>query len=131
MKKDIEIPEVNNVFIAAVREQHEEYKTMDWNTYIINNTNEALEVVLIVSKGYDSKDTTAIMRHTIKVLPAKSYAKIEFLQEDVLKLNNEFAVTYFVGSKMHEKTFLFKAKSVKESKLRELPIIPKLGILAE
>ena len=53
MKKDIEIPEVNDVYVAVVNEYNKIYKTYDWNAYIINDKDVALEMVLIVSRGYD------------------------------------------------------------------------------
>jgi len=55
MKKDIQIPEVKDVFVAVVQEQHPEYKTDDWNAYIINNKDIDLDTVLIVSKGYSTR----------------------------------------------------------------------------
>ena len=70
------------------------------------------------------------MRHKIEVLPAKNFAKIEFLQEDVLKLNNEFKVTFFQNNKMYEKTFVFKANCIRENARVEIPVIPEKGILA-
>lgn len=130
MRKDIEIPEVKNVHVAAVYEQHPEYKTMDWNAYIINEQSIPLEIVLIVSSGHSDKQITPPMRHTIKVLPARSFAKIEFLQEKVLKLNNEFAVTFFADGKMYERTFKLDANSVKESALKNIPVMNAKGILA-
>ena len=51
MKKDITIPEVKDVYVAVVQEQHLEYKTLDWNAYIINNSDKDLDTVLIVSQG--------------------------------------------------------------------------------
>ena len=69
MRKDIEIPEVKNVFVAVVQEEHLEYKTKDWNVYIINDSDDDLDTVLIVSKGYSDKKITAPMRHTLKMLP--------------------------------------------------------------
>ena len=88
MKKDIELPEVSNVFMAVVKEYNNEFKCEDWNAYIINNKNVDLEMVLIVSKGYDEDKLleTAVLRHKIEKLPAQSYAKVELLQEDFLKL---------------------------------------------
>ncbi len=131
MKKDIEIPEVKDVHVAAVKVFNEEFEAYEWNVYLINNTNEALEMVLIVSKGFDKKRETSLMRHKVEVLPAKNFAKIEYLQDDVLQLNNEFKVTYFQDSKMMEKTFLFKPNTIKESVAAEIPIIPEKGILAK
>lgn len=130
MKKDIEIPEVNNVHVAAVREKHPEYHTMDWNAYIINDREISLDMVLIVSKGSDKNSATSVMRHSIKVLPAKSFAKIEFLQEEVLRLENQFSVTFFAEGKMFEKTFVFTENSIREEDVKELPVIDQKGILA-
>ena len=131
MKKDIKIPESKGIYIAVVREENEEAKAMEWNAYLINDRDIAIEMVLIVSKGFDKEIKTSTMRHTVKELPAKAFAKIEFLQEEVLKLTNEFAVTYFADGKMYERTFIFSENSIKESKLEELPIIPSLGILCK
>lgn len=131
MKKDIEIPESSGIHIAAVREKNEEFQSLDWNAYIINDKNEGVEMVLIVSKGYDNKKATSTMRHSINVLPAKSFAKIEFLQDEVLQLKNEFSVTYFGDGKMYEKTFSFRKNSIKEKDADELPVMKQKGILAE
>lgn len=131
MKKDISIPEVEEVYVAAVREENKEFRSMDWNAYIINNKNVPLEMVLIIARGYDSKSATSTMRHSIKVLPAKSYAKIEFMQDDILNLKNEFLVTFFDGNKMYEKNFTFIKNSIKEAAVESLPVIQEKGILAQ
>lgn len=130
MKKDIEIPLGKGVFVAAVLEENNDFQTRDWNAYIINSNSFPLEMVLIVTRGYDKKESTSTMRHTIKLLPAKSFAKIEFLEDQVLRLNNEFLITYFEENKMIEKKFVFKKNSIKESALSEIPLIPKMGLLA-
>ena len=62
---------------------------------------------------------------------AKSYKKIEVVQEDVLTLNNEFYVTYYAENKLFEKRFLFEQNSVKESNLVTIPILDKDGIYAK
>ncbi len=78
MKKDIEIPLVENVHVAAVKEYSEEFQTEEWNVYLINSSKtRALEMVLIVSKGFDDKRETSVMRHQMEKLPPKSFAKIE------------------------------------------------------
>ena len=129
VKKDIEIPEVKDVFVAAVREKHPEYGTFDWNAYLINDRKEAMEGVLIVTKGYDGKKETSTMRHSISELPPQSYAKVEFLQEDVLQLNNEFSVSFFSEGKMFHKKFIFRKNSINEKALQELPVMQKRGVL--
>ncbi|UJH90273.1 hypothetical protein LZ575_15575 [Antarcticibacterium sp. 1MA-6-2] len=131
MKKDISIPEVEGVHVAAVREKNVEFRSMDWNAYIINDKSVPLEMVLIIARGYDNKRVTSTMRHSIKVLPPKSYAKIEFMQDDILKLSNEFLVTFFEGNSMYEKTFSFSKNSIKESAVEALLVIQQKGILAK
>lgn len=131
MQKDIKIPEVKDVHVAVVQEQHIEYKTQDWNAYIINNSNNDLETVLIVSSGYNDKKLTPPMRHTIAKLPARSYAKIEYLQEKVLELNNEFKITFFEGNKMFDKTYLFRKNTINEKALQTLPLMQLRGILVK
>jgi len=133
MKKDIKLPEVNNVFMAVVYEFNEDFKTNDWNAYIINNKDVDLEMVLIVSKGYDEDKLieTAILRHKIEKLPAKSFAKVEFLQDDVLKLSNFFNVTFFEGNTMFDKKYLFEKGIIKEGNLRMIPLLNKRGILVK
>jgi len=131
VKKDIDIPEVENVYVAAVKVYNESFKVEEWNAYLINDRDEAIEMALIVSKGYDNKKETSVIRHKLEELPSKSFAKIEFIQEEVLALNNQFQVTFFADGKMFEKKYLFRKNSVNEKALREIPIIPNKGVLAE
>jgi len=133
MKKDIEIPEVTDVLMAVVKEHNEEFQCDDWNAYIINNKEVELEMVLIVSKGYDEDNLieTAVLRHKIEKLPANSFAKVELLQEDVLKLSNFFNVTFFEGSQMYDMKYLFEKGTIKEGNLRMIPKLNKRGILVK
>lgn len=130
MKKDIKIPEVKDVYVAAVKEFNEEFRTEEWNSYLINNSSQELEMVLIVSKGFDKKRETSLLRHKLERLPAKSFAKIEFMQDAVLSLENEFKISYFVGSQMFDKKFIFPQNSIRDSAIVEIPLMPQKGILA-
>ena len=131
MKKDIQIPEVKDVYIAVVQEQHLEYKTLDWNAYIINNSDADLDTVLIVSQGTSENKMTPPMRHTIAKLPARSYAKIEYLQEQVLALNNAFKVTFFEGNQMFDKTYLFRKNTINVNALQRIPLMNLKGVLVK
>ncbi len=131
MKKDIEIPQVKDVYVAAVKEFNEEFRADEWNIYLINDSDTDLEMVLIVSRGYDKKRETSVMRHKIEKLPSRNFAKIEFIQDEVLALNNEFRISYFLDSRMYDKKFTFAVNSIKDSALEEIPLIPKKGILAK
>ncbi|WP_299524750.1 hypothetical protein [Winogradskyella sp.] len=131
MKKDIQIPEVKDVYIAVVQEEHLEYKTLDWNAYIINNSDADLDTVLILSQGVSEDKMTPPMRHTIAKLPARSYAKIEYLQEQVLALNNSFKVTFFEGNQMFDKTYLFRKNTINDRALQPIPLMQLKGVLVK
>ena len=131
MKKDIHIPEVKGVEIAVVLEYNDVYKTNDWNVYILNENLIPLEMVVIVSKGFDEKKETSVMRKKLNVLPAKSYAKVEFIQPELFKLHNQFHVSFFLENKLFDKTFLFSKNTIKESELRNISLLNKKGIIAK
>lgn len=126
MKKDIKIPTLENVFMAVVKEYNDEFQCEDWNVYLVNDKEEDLEMVLIVSKGYDEDKLieTSVMRKTLQKLPAKSFAKVELIQPDLFKLTNFFNTTFFVGNTMYEKRYEFEKNTIKEGALR---VIKQLG----
>lgn len=131
MKKDIQIPEVTDVEVAVVFEYNDIYKCDDWNVYIINKKDIPLEMVVIVSKGFNDKVETSIMRKRIDSLPANSFAKVELIQPELFQLNNQFQVTFFEGNQLLDKTFTFEQNSIKEGNLRMIKSLNKRGILAK
>lgn len=131
MKKDPEIPTVEGVYMAVTHDYNDVFKTNDWNAHLINDKDEAIEMILIVSHGFDGDIKTSTMRHKLDKLPAKSGAKIELMQDEVLKLNNEFKLTFFADNILFEKTFLFRKNTIKESALKTIKILAnKRGIIA-
>ncbi len=131
MKKDITIPKVEGVFMAVVHEFNEIYKTMDWNAYLINENEVELELVLVVTSGFDKDKKTSTMRKKLDVLPAKSYAKIELIPEELLVLNNQFMVTFYKDNQLFEKTYLFRKNTINTNALQRIPLIEKEGVLVK
>lgn len=129
MKKDNLIPKVKGISLAVVHEYNNTYNSYDWNAYIINERSIDLEMVIIVTKGYSETKKTATFRKKIDVLPAKSFAKIEMLLEDVLSINNRFNVSFFEGNTLYEKSFEFKKNTINEKALQQIPLINLKGIL--
>lgn len=131
MKKDIVIPKVEAVYLVVVPEFNIAFKSTDWNVYIVNEKEIAIEMVLIFSKGYDDSRETAQMRHKIELLPSKSGVKFELMIEEVLVLNNEFKVTFFMDNVLYDKVFLIKKNSVKKSALRMVKSLGKRGVVVK
>jgi len=129
LKKDNLIPKVKGISLAVVHEYNNTYNSYDWNAYIINERSIDLEMVIIVTKGYSETKKTATFRKKIDVLPAKSFAKIEILLEDVLSINNRFHVSFFEGNTLYEKSFEFKKNTINEKALQQIPLINLKGVL--
>ncbi len=131
MRKDIEISEVTDLEMAVVLEHNDTHNTEDWYVYLINNKNVDLEMAIIVSQGFSETKTTTVFRKKIDKLPANSFVKVEMIHPDVFVLNNRFQVSFFEGSQIFEKTFLFKENSIKEGSLRMISSLKKRGILVK
>jgi hypothetical protein len=133
MKKDIIIPEVENVFVAAVQEWSDDFMEKVWYAYLINDSDFLIESVMVVSKAFGTIDgemkKTSLLRHAFVELPPVSVVKIEMMEKSVLVLNNEFTVTYFIGNKLYDKKFIFKANSINEEATEEVPILFVEGVI--
>ena len=127
MKKDIIIPVVENVFIAAVQEWSDDFMEKVWYAYLVNDSDFNLEGVMVVSKAFGTIDgemkKTSLLRHAFVEIPAVSVVKIEMIEKSVLTLNNEFMVTYFIDGTLYDKKFIFKANSINETEMEEVPIL--------
>lgn len=133
MKKDIDkhIPEVEHVYVVAAFEYNSTFKVDEWTIYLVNDNSESIETVLVVSKGESKTKTTSVLRKKLQVLPAKSFAKLEFLHEDVLEVDNIFQVTYFLNGKLMHKDFKFPKHSLKSKDVGDLPLLNSKGIIAK
>ena len=131
MRKDIEIPEVKEVYVAVVQEYNKDYKCDDWNAYLINDKEVAIEMVIILSGGYTTDKITSNMRKKIAILPPKSYAKIEYMTENVLAMNNQFQVTFFENNKMYDKIYTFRKNTINVKALQKIPLMECKGILVK
>jgi hypothetical protein len=133
MKKDIIIPEVENVFMAVVQEWSDEFMEKVWYAYLVNDSDFQLDGVMVVSKAFGTIDgemkKTSLLRHAFAEIPEVSVAKIELIEKSVLALNNEFMVTFFIGNTLYDKKFIFKANSIQEANYEEVPILFVDGVI--
>ena len=133
MKKDIIIPEVENVFLAAVSEWSDDFMEKVWNVYLINDSDFQLDAVMVVSKAFGTLDgemkKTSLLRHAYVEIPPVSLVKIEMVEKSVLALNNEFMVTFFIGNTLFDRKFFFKANYINEKNVEEVPILFVDGVI--
>jgi hypothetical protein len=133
MKKDIIIPEVENVFLAAVQEWSDDFMEKVWYAYLINDSDFDIDSVMVVSKAFGTvageMKKTSLLRHAFVQVPAVSVVKIEMIEKSVLALNNEFMLTFFIGEKLYDKKYIFKAKTINEETVEEVPILFVDGVI--
>ena len=133
MKSDIIIPKVENVFLAAVQEWSDDFMEKVWYVYLVNDSDFNLDSVMVVSKAFGTLDgemkKTSLLRHAFPHVPAVSVVKIEMLETSVLRLNNEFMVTYFIGNTLYDKKFIFRAQTITPDYVEEVPILFVDGVI--
>jgi hypothetical protein len=132
MIKDIEIPDVKNVTLAVVREKNILHQD-EWRVFLINNNPFPIENTLVASSGYGEKNgetqRTSTLRHFLQTVPAHGSTVIEPLDSKVLHLNNEYWVSYYVGSQIYDKRFVFVPDSICEENLIFIKELEMEGIL--
>ncbi len=133
MKKDIIIPTVENVFLAAVQEWSDDFMEKVWYVYLINDSDFQLDAVMVVSQAFGTLEgemkKTSLLRHAFVEVPAVSVVKIEMIEKSVLVLNNEFMVTFFIGNTLYDKKYIFKAHAIHEDFAEEVPILFVDGVI--
>ena len=133
MKKDIIIPEVENVFLAAVQEWSDDFMEKVWYVYLVNDSDFQLDSVMVVSKAFGTIDgemkKTSLLRHAFVEVPAVTFVKVEMVEKSVLVLNNEFMVTFFFGNTLYDKKFTFKANSITPDYVEEVPLLFVDGVI--
>ena len=135
MKKDIEIPIVKDVYIAAVLEDKGSSDDV-WDIYLINNKDVPLEGVMITSRGYMETDAgtemlSSTLRHKMGDVPSKTAIKVEIILPQVFEIYNEYWATFFCENKLLERKFVFGPFTIDKNFLEELPVISEKGILVK
>ncbi|MCR9181489.1 MAG: hypothetical protein NXH73_01045 [Flavobacteriaceae bacterium] len=131
MRKDIEIPKVKDIYIAAIKEWDEAFLNQSWNVYLINNSNLKMEVTIVVSRGSKDDQKTATLRHGLGIIEPKTSRKVEFITEEVLPFKNEFLLTFFSEGKLYDRNFTFEPYSISEDNLRAVPVLDSEGVFAD
>jgi hypothetical protein len=133
MKKDIIIPEVENVFLAAVQEWSDDFMEKVWYIYLVNDSDFKLDSVMVVSKAFGTIDgemkKTSLLRHAFIEVPAVTFVKVEMVEKSVLALNNEFMVTFFIGNTLYDRKYIFKSNSITPDYVEEVPLLFVDGVI--
>lgn len=131
MKKDIKIPVVEKVQVLATYEWDKDFLAKTWNVYVVNNREDIIESVLVMSRGSNKNKKTSILRHGLGDLPPHMGAKVEMIADEVLGFTNEYIVIFFAEGKLFDKTFTFKPYSIKENNTVFINLMGQNCVIAE
>ena len=131
MKKDIKIPKVENIQVVATKEWDKDFLTKSWNVYVINNREDRIESVLVLSRGKSKDKKTSTLRHGLGDLPPHTGKKVEFIAEEVFGLTNEYIVTFFATGKLFDRTFTFKPHFISEENGEFIDLMGQDCVIAE
>jgi hypothetical protein len=135
MRKDITIPVVENVYVAAMQEWNDDFMEKTWYAYLVNDTDKKLETIIVVSNASGMLEgemrKTSMLRHVFTEVLPDTAIKIEMIEESVLALDNSFMVTFFIENTLYDKNYVFKAGTISEDNLQEVPVIYKEGVLVK
>ena len=131
MRKDIQIPKVEDVHIVAIKEWDKDFKDQQWNIYVLNNKATEISTILVLSRGNSEDKKTSTLRHSLGDLQPYSSAKVEFITTEVLGFTNEYLITFFSENILFERKFVFEPNTISEDKTITLPVVDKEGILAK
>jgi hypothetical protein len=138
MKKDIAFTPVTGIYVTIARRINE-INQSEWHVYLINRNETPITSVFVTSKGYSGDDDkkkeeqqrTSTLRHYFAEIGAGQSVMVEPIMPDVFHLNNEYWVSYFVGSQIFDKKFIFVPDSIIEENLVNIPELELDGVLHE
>ena len=132
MIKDLPENNVQDIAIAvALEKENAEHKT--WYVYLINLKDQPIETVLITSKGYGEKDgeqvKTSTLRHMFPIIEGGAFKIIEPIDEETFGLSNEYWLSYYIGTQIYDKKFIFLPESIVDDNLIRIPLLNKPGVM--
>ncbi|WP_316805603.1 hypothetical protein [Pedobacter nototheniae] len=132
MKADLPENLVEDIAMAVVL-MSETPEVKNWTVYLVNLKNEPITNVIISSKGYGEKEgkpvKTSVLRHFIGDMEANSFSGVEAIDPEVFGLTNEYWLSYYIGSTIYDKKFIFLPESIVDMNLIKIPLVNKPGVM--
>ncbi|HYV91061.1 MAG TPA: hypothetical protein VE978_04735 [Chitinophagales bacterium] len=132
MIKDIILEKVTDVAVAVIPEPNE-LGEPDWSVYLLNLKADAIDGVLISSKGYgniDGRDVkTSTLRQFWEKVAGKNFVKVELIEKKLFGITNEFWVSFWHHGILYDKRYVFVTESIVENNFTTVPLINKRGVM--
>lgn len=134
MKKDIQIPIVENISFVVAQEITESNE-VNYNVYILNLSEDIIEGIIINSKGFGKHPETgeeiktSTLRHCLELMLPNEAAKVEPIMQEVFGLTNEYHLSFYINSTMYDKKFQFLPNTICEENLETIELLGLKGVM--
>ncbi len=137
MIKDIPQLKVQDLAIAIVPREdfapHPEEEADLWDVYVLNFKGEAIQNVLINSRGYGELQgeqmRTTILRHFFNEIEANQACFVEPIQTRLFDIANEYWVSFSYDGYMYDKKYVFVRGSINAEHFTYIPLLGKRGVM--
>ena len=136
MKEHITFDPVEGVSVAVVPDDNAatEESKVGWQVYLLNHNAFPLQNVIVSSNGYGTKEDgeavrTSTLRHVFVEVAPHSAVPIEPIDPDLFRLNNQYWVSYYRGSQIFDKKFIFVPDSIVAANLIPIALLGRSGVL--
>ena len=134
MKKDIPEYKVEELAIAILPRTEDGVQDHEmWDVYLLNLKGDAIENVLINSRGYGEVDgeqiKTTILRHFFNEIGPKQALLVEPIQTKLFDIANEYWVSFTYDGYMYDKKYVFVRGSISEDNFTTIPVLQRRGVM--
>ena len=105
-----------------------------WQVYLLNDNDFALENVIVNANGYGlseagEKIRTSTLRYLFAAVQPHAAVPVEPIESSLFHLNNQYWVSYYHGSQVFDKKFIFVPDSIVPANLTPVALIQRSGVL--
>lgn len=127
MKEDIEFRKVHDIAVAVIPEDD------FWKVYLLNLKNEAIQGIIVNSRGYGVIDGREVKTSNLKQLfdeiKPKDYVVIELINKELFGLHNEYWVSFWHNKFLYDKKYVFVPETLIPENLTPVPLLEKMGVM--
>lgn len=111
-----------------------EGEQVGWHVYLLNHNAYTLHNVIISANGYGLQDDgekvrTSTLRYAYEAVPPHTAVPIEPIDPAIFHLNNQYWVSYYHGSQIFDKKFIFVPDSIIADNFIHIALLGRPGVL--
>ena len=132
MKKDIPELKVEDMAIVVVPPEYGNDEL--WDCYLINLKEEAIQNVMVVSRGYGEdedgeKRRTTTLRHFFDEIGGLQMMQVEPIPKELFWLSHEYWVSFSFEGQLYDKKYVFVVGAIETSNFTMIPFLNRKGVM--